>query len=123
MGPQAFGIGDIVPDVIEKLGDGRILTRFAGGLSVVASEHTQILFEERREDDQEGEIGIIIQPPELTLEEIRQAATLYQAAARSPEADGRAIRFSAEEAQAHAAMAPPYQQGIRPLAIGPPGAV
>jgi hypothetical protein len=123
MDRQSFGIGDIVPDVIEKLGDGRILTRYAGGLSVVASEHTKILFEERREDDKEGEIGIIIEPPELDIEGIHQAAALYRAAGRSPEADQRAVRFSTEEAQAHASMAPPYQQGIRPFAMGPPGTV
>ncbi|MGH8974140.1 MAG: hypothetical protein ACRD0C_13175 [Acidimicrobiia bacterium] len=103
MGQNPFGIGDIAPDVVEKLGDGRILTRFAGGLSVVAGEHTRILFEERREDDSEGEIGIIIEPPELDREEMRQAAALYQAAGRSFEADLQAVRFPAEEAQAHGA--------------------
>lgn len=97
----------LTPQLIfsEDLGDGRVLTRFTQGVSVVATAGTEILFETTALGDQAGGLSVGLRPPDYTDGQVAEAASRYRAAGRSPEKDVEALGYSQRQARSAAAAA------------------
>ena len=120
-GQEALAL-PVVPQLIfsEDLGDGRILTRFTGGVTVVASAGSEVLFETIPLSDVAGGLSVGIRPPDYNDSQVGEAAARYRAAGRSPEKDVQALGYSQGQAKAQAAAARSgWEAGtIRPLEAG-----
>lgn len=86
----------------ESLGDGRILTRFTNGVTVVATQGTRVVFETVPSSGREGGLAVGLIPPDYDEAGAARAARAYRAAGRSPEKDERALGYSRADAKAEA---------------------
>jgi hypothetical protein len=93
------------PVFSEDLGDGRVLTRFTGGVTVVAAAGTEILFETTPLSDATGGLAVGLRPPDYNDRQVAEAASRYRASGRSPEKDVEALGFSHVQARSQAQTA------------------
>lgn len=102
--PVASAVSGAAPRVAfsENLGDGRILTRFTNGVTVVATQGTQVVFEAVPGSDREGGTAIGLIPPDYDEAGTARAAQAYRAAGRSSQKDQRALGYSQSQAKAEA---------------------
>ena len=98
---EAAPTPQLSPQVVfsEDLGDGRVLTRFTHGVTVVATKGTRIVFETTPPSHSEGGLGIGLIPPDYDEMGASHAAQQYRASGRSPEKDERALEYSQNQAK------------------------
>lgn len=102
---QANLVPQLTPQAIfsEDLGDGSVLTRFTHGVTVVATQGTQVLFETTPVSDTEGGLAVGLRPPDYDEAGTARAAEQYRTADRSPEKDEQALEYSQSQAKSEAA--------------------
>lgn len=86
----------------EPLGDGRVLTRFTNGVTVVATHGTRVVFETVPGSHREGGTAVGLIPPDYDEADAARAAREYRAWGRSLEKDEGALGYSRADAKAEA---------------------